>query len=266
MPPNVAQQIATDPAKLEIVFKKLKVLAFGGGNLTQTTGDTLARHGPLFPIFGSTENGLSLTMRSPGASAVDTWACMDFHPKAGYVFRPTGDGRYEAVIVRSPRAEDEQPVFKVFPQLDEWSTKDLFTPHATIPGVWIYESRSDDIITFADATSFNPLEYEMLVSGHPSVRSALMLGSQRQQACLLIESEQAQDHAGAGGAATALDELWPLVSQANESCTKQSAVLKSHVFFTSPLKPLPKGFKGSVQRAAAARLYADEMEALYCSV
>lgn len=264
MPPIVAQQIATDPAKLELVFKKLKLLAFGGGALTQAAGDTLARHGALYPIFGSTENGLSLTMLSTGASAVDTWACMDFHPKAGYVFRPRGDGRYEAVIIRNSRVEDEQPVFKVFPHLNEWSTKDLFTPHATKAGVWIYESRADDIVTFADATTFNPLEYEELVSGHRSVRSALMLGGQRQQAGLLVELIQAQDHAEAGGAA--FDALWPVISQANESCTKQSTVRKSHVLFTSPEKPLPKGFKGNVRRAAATRLYADELEALYGSV
>ena len=264
--PYIAQQIATDPVKLDFISRKLNALGFAGGNISQTTGDTLARQVDLFNIYGSTENGLSLTLRPLGASAVNTWYCMEFHPNAGYVFRPVGDGRYEAVVIRNP-PEYEQPVFENFPQLKEWSTKDLFTPHATKPGVWVYHSRIDDNLVFADATMFNPLEYEELVSGHSDVRSALMLGSQRRQACLLIELNRAQDLAKeAGGVSTALDTLWPLISHANERCTRQSAVLKSHVLFTRPEKPLPKGFKGTVRRAAAAQLYADEMEALYSSV
>lgn len=266
MYPYITQQIATDPVKLDFISGRLNALGFGGANVSQTTGDTLARQVDLFNIYGSTENGLSLTLRPPGASAVDTWSCMEFHPKAGYVFRPMGDGRYEAVVIRDPLAEDEQPVFKVFPELKEWSTKDLFTPHATKPGVWVYDSRADDIIAFADGTLFSPREYEELISGHSDVRSALMLGSQRRQACLLVELDRAQDLAEAGGASTALDTLWPLISQANERCTRQSAVLKSHVLFTRPEKPLPRGSKETVRRAAAAQLYAEEMEALYSSV
>lgn len=262
VPPNVAQQIAADPVKLDFVFGRLSALGFAGGNLSQTTGDTLARRGDLFPVYGSTENGTSLTLRSPATAALDTWACMEFHPKAGYEFRHMGDGCYEAVVVRNTHAEDEQPVFKVFPQLQEWSTKDLFAPHPTTRGGWIYKSRADDIIVFADGTTFSPLEYEQLISGHSSVRSALMLGSQRPQACLLVELDKPYTEVGVS---TALDPLWPLISQANEQCTKQSAIMKSFVLFTHPEKPLPRGFKGTVQRSTVMKLYADELEGLYKS-
>ena len=155
VPPNIAQQLATDPIKLDFIFDKLDTLGFAGGKLSQTAGDTLARRGYLFPVFGSTENGLSLTLRSPATSAADAWACMEFHPKAGYDFRHVGDDCYEAVVIRNTPAEDEQPVFKVYPQLKEWSTKDLFTPHPSISDVWIYRSRADDILIFADGTTFN---------------------------------------------------------------------------------------------------------------
>ena len=260
--PLVAQQIATDPVKLDFVFGKLDHLGFAGGNLSKPTGDTLARRGDLFPVFGSTENGTSLTVRPLGAPAVDTWDCMAFHPKAGYEFRYVGDGCYEAEVKRNPLAEEEQPVFKVFPQLQEWSTKDLFTPHPTTPGAWLYKSRADDIIVFADGTSFNPLEYEALISGHHSVRTALMLGSQRPQACLLVELVEPHDIAKADVSA-ALEPLWPLVSRGNERCTKQSAIMKPFVLFTQPGKPLPRGFKGTVQRSVAVKLYAEELDRLY---
>ena len=260
--PIVAQQIATDPVKLDFIFGKLGALGFAGGNLSKTTGDTLARHGDLFPVFGSTENGTSLTLRDPAASAVDTWACMDFHPKAGYEFRYVGDGCYEAEVIRNTLAEEEQPVFKVLPQLQAWSTNDLFTPHPTTPGAWVYKSRADNIIVFADGTSFNPLEYEQLISGHSSVRTALMLGSQRPQACLLVELVEPQDVAEADVSIT-LEQLWPLISQANECCTKQSAIMKPFLLFTKQEKPLPRGFKGTVQRSVAMKLYADELDKVY---
>ena len=260
--PLIAQQIATDPVKLDLIFGKLAHLGFAGGNLSKSTGDTLARRGDLFPVYGLTENGTSLTVRPPVTPAVDTWACMNFHPKAGYEFCYVGDGCYEAKIKRNPLAEEEQPVFKIFPQLQEWSTKDLFTPHHTTRGAWVYKSRADDIITFADATSFNPLEYEALISGHPSVRTALMLGNERPQACLLVELVEPHDLAK-GHVSTALEPLWPLISQANEHCTKQSAIMKPFVLFTQPKKPLPRGFKGTVQRSVAMKLYEEELNRMY---
>ena len=262
VPPDVAQQIATDPVKLNFVFTKLDTLGWSGGKLLQTTGDTLARRGYLFPAYGTTESGLSLTLRSPATSTPDNWACMEFHAKAGYEFRHVDDDCFEAIIIRNTNVEEEQPIFKIFPQINEWSTKDLFTPHPTIPGVWNLKSRADDVIDFADGTSFNPLEYEQTITKHSSVRSALMLGSQRPHACLLVELQQPQDSAEVEMPID-LGALWSLISQANERCTRQSIILKAFVLFTQPHKPLPRTPKGTVQRSDAMRLYADELETLY---
>ena len=51
----------------------MDVLGFAGGNLSRITRDTLARRGYLFPVYGSTKNGLSLIMRITDTSAVDTY-------------------------------------------------------------------------------------------------------------------------------------------------------------------------------------------------
>ena len=262
--PVVAQQIATDPAKLAFVFQTIHTLGFCGGGISQATGDTLARHGNIFPLYASTENGITPTFRSSAASAMDSWACIQFHPRAGYEFRHLLDNDYEAVIIRNTLADEEQPVFKVFPHLKEYSTKDLFTPHPKTPDGWVYRSRADDIITFADGTTFNPLEFEQLVSGHPDVRAALMLGNQRSQACLLIEPDLPQDLRVAD-ISTAVDPIWLLIDKANKLCTKQAIIQGTHILFTQPEKPLPRAGKGTVQRALAMRLYAETLEALYAS-
>ena len=261
VPPIIAQQIATDPIKLDFIFEKLDALGFSGGKLAKFAGDALARRGQLFPVFGSTANGLSLTLRSPATSAADAWACMEFHPKAGYDFRHVGNGCYEAIVIRNTPAEDEQPVFKVYPQLTEWSTREVFTPHPSISGVWIYCSRADDILILDDGTTFNPLEYEQLICAHPDVRSALMLGAQSSRARLLIELERPQD-AAEGRIRATCDALSPVISQAHERYIDQSKISTLWYKFTHPEKPLPRTPTGTVQRSAAIRLYADLFETL----
>ena len=84
VPPIVAHQIATDPVKLEFVFKKIGTMGSAGGNISQATGDTLAHYGSIFPLYALTENGISPTLRSHVASTTDSWACIQFHLKAEY--------------------------------------------------------------------------------------------------------------------------------------------------------------------------------------
>ena len=133
-----------------------------------------------------------MTLRSPATSTVENWACMEFHPKPGFEFHHVYEDCFEAVIIRNTDVEEEQPIFKLFPELNLWSTKDLFTLHPTISGMWNLKSREDDVIVFGDASKFNPLEYEQTISRHSSVGSALMFGNQRPRAYLLVELQQPQ--------------------------------------------------------------------------
>lgn len=79
------------------------------------------------------------------------------HPAAGLEFRPSVDALFEAFIVKNLDYEDQQPVFKVFPQLDEYPTKDLFYPHPSKPDFWAYHGRADDIIVFETTFLCQPI-------------------------------------------------------------------------------------------------------------
>ncbi|CAD6448561.1 d4ba22f5-ae54-4ba4-bf33-4d655615b5dd [Sclerotinia trifoliorum] len=50
---------------------------------------------------------------------------------------------YETVIVRNSDPGFEQPVFEIYPDLKEYSTKDLFPPHPNLTkgSLWAYLAR-----------------------------------------------------------------------------------------------------------------------------
>ena len=127
---------------------------------------------------------------------IDDWKCVEPHPNSGFEFRHLANNEYEAVVVRNRIEDEEQPVFKLFPNLREWPAKDVFTPDPVNPRSWIDRSRTDDLLVFSDGTTFNPLEFEQQISGHPEIKAALMFGTRRPQAALLIELETPQGLSG----------------------------------------------------------------------
>lgn len=193
---------------------------------------------------------------------IDDWKCVEPHPNSGFDFRHLANNEYEAVVVRNRIEDEEQPVFKLFPNLREWPAKDVFTPDPVNPRSWIYRSRTDDLLVFSDGTTFNPLEFEQQISGHPEIKAALMFGTHRPQAALLIELETPQGLSGDARSDT-VERLWPTIAEANEMCTAQSVIQKSHLIFTQAENPLPRAGKGTVQRARAFQMYEAGLELLY---
>ncbi len=260
--PKVVEVLASDSAMLEFVSSKIGALGYAGGNISNAAGCTLASSLKLFSVYAQTENGINATIRPAYSWGEIDWGCLHFHPQAGYEFRHIVNEEFELVIVRKSNPTEEQPVFKVFPHLQEWSTKDVFIPDVARPGGWIYRSRADDIINFNDGTTFNPVVFEQHVNGHPDIRDSVMLGTQRPQASLLIELNSPRV-LSESERTDVINDIWPLVSKANAECNKQSTIPRSHIMFTLPEKPLPRASKGTVQRALAVKLYAEELHALY---
>ncbi|TGO54745.1 hypothetical protein BELL_1497g00010 [Botrytis elliptica] len=172
------------------------------------------------------------------------------------------ENRYEAVLIRNTDSEKVQPIFSVFPSLNQWETHDLYAPHPSIPDLWLYSGRSDDIIVLLTGEKTNPVSMEQQISHHPEVRAALVIGAHRFQTALLIEliSPQALSTVER---AKAIERIWPTIQQANQECPRHAKVAKSHVFFTSPDKPMGRSGKGMVQRQPTLDLYSKEIDNLY---
>lgn len=263
--PPYVEQIAQNPAMLDIITSNLETAAYGGGDVSQPAGDTLSAKMQLFNFNGSTESALFPLLRPSGRFLAEDWKYIHPHPAGGLEFRPRANGLYEAYVVRSRDFEHEQPVFKVFPHLQEFATKDLFSPHPSKPNLWTYRGRADDIIVLQTGMLTNPIAMEQHISRHPKVQGAVIAGTGRFQLSILIEPaiagplDDPQSHAK-----LLLDELWPIIEEGNQAYQqKDSRIFKSHVIFTQPDIPMQRAGKGTVQRAPTLELYRDALDALY---
>jgi acyl-coenzyme A synthetase/AMP-(fatty) acid ligase len=61
--------------------------------------------------------------------------------------------------------------------------KDLYSPHPTKSGLWLYEGRADDIVVLANCEKFNPVEAEQMISSHPDIKAAIICWLLQRASC-----------------------------------------------------------------------------------
>lgn len=264
LPPAIIEDMSQTDEGLE-ALTKLKVVAFGGGNLNREAGNRIANNGTsLMNLIGATEFAPFPTYARNDPSM---WQYFIYLPDImGCEFRKQGDEEvYEMVFVRQKQNQHPHPglqgIFYTFPELNEWSTRDLYRPHPTKEHYWIYHGRADNIIVFSSGEKLNPVTIEEIVSDHPSLKGAIVVGSERFQAGLFIEprvhpktKEEEKD---------LLDNVWPLVEKANMETVAHGRINRDMIRVSNPDKPFSRAGKGTIQRAATAKLYKDEIDRLY---
>ncbi|EED15544.1 NRPS-like enzyme, putative [Talaromyces stipitatus ATCC 10500] len=259
--PVILEELSKDTQALDLVASKLQYLFYTGGSLPHLPGEIILSRIPIFSGLGSSECSAFpqlIQTTSDGKEFTETWKYVSIHPAAGAEFRHRLDDQYELVIVKSATTHEAQPVFTVFPKLTEYETRDLFTPHPTLPNLWRHRGRRDDIVVFINGEKTNPISFEQEVLKHPEVRAALVGGNQRFEACLLIETiEPIED------GREFVDRIWPVVQEANGKCPAHARVDKSKILVLDTSKPMLRAGKGTVQRQGTLQLYADEINALY---
>lgn len=173
----------------------------------------------------------------------EDWPYIAFDPDYnGIEWMQDGEGAFEMVIVRKPDNGRYQATFALYPELDEWPTRDIWSKHPTKAHHWRYEGRLDDLICYADGNKYHPIGEETRLCSHPVIRSAIMVGSRRKQPALLLELR------GSFEREDALEKIWPFVEEGNEVAPSVGQIAKTHIMFTSPDKPFLRAGKGTVQR------------------
>ena len=191
----------------------------------------------------------------------EDWKYLRMGPKTGCRFDEVAPGQYELVIEKDPRLDLLQGVFTTYPHLNEFRTKDTWSKHPTKENHWFYEGRTDDIIVFDNGEKLNPLTMEQIVETNDSVSSALVAGTGRFQACLLIEPREPLSTSSDQNAL--IDSVWDSIERANNVTVAHGRVDRSFVMCASPKKPFLRASKGSVQRKLTVDLYSHEIEQLY---
>lgn len=257
---------------LEYCAAHLETIIYIGGDLPQDIGDIVAAKVYLRCQWGTTETGippqlLSPKLFPPTSLNRDLWRYVQFHPCVGAMFDEVTDGIYELVIRRDPALADTQPCFTVpgLDELEEYRTKDLFEPHPSISDAWCWRARADDIIVFLNGEKTNPISMEHhIMANNPELSGVLVIGAQRFQAALLIESASESLLTTAEQAAL-IERIWPSVEEANRSAPAHAQLEKSFILIVPSDRRFIRAGKGTFMRGPSISQYIEEIERLYAN-
>ncbi|KAL6884739.1 putative NRPS-like enzyme [Trichoderma evansii] len=266
--PSVVAELAQNPELLDFCAARLQMILYIGGALPQAIGDRVSAKMQLRCQWGASEVSIPQQLLPPELAGRNDWNYIRLHPCTGAVFDEIADGRYELVIRRDDALVGTQAVFAsrigIGAQPEkEYRTKDLFTPHPTVPDAWRWCARADDIIVFLNGEKTNPITMEQhIVARNPELRGALVVGSQRIQAALLIEPASTAALTTAEQAAL-IERVWPSVEEANRNAPMHARIDKSLVLVTPADRPPIRAGKGTLQRGSTVAQYAIEIDRLY---
>jgi thioester reductase-like protein len=263
VPPVVIDEIGKHADLLDRLAARVKYLFFTGGAVPKHSGDAVAKRVAIWQVLGSSETAsFPLIHATEGYSNAEDWQYVQFNPTVPLELRHQHEDLHELVVKRLPEKEIITPVWTTFPELKEYSTRDLLRPHPSKEGLWIYHSRNDDIIVFLNGEKTNPISFEEEIIRHPEVKAALVVGAQRFEAALLVELTK-NDILKDGQKQALVDSIWPLVQKANAVTPAHARVSKSKILLVDPRKPMLRAGKGTVQRNATLKDHAKEIDELY---
>ncbi|KAM5474141.1 hypothetical protein MferCBS49748_000559 [Microsporum ferrugineum] len=239
-----------------MILSTLEYTFYGGAPLSRQCGDIVSKVTNLQAGIGSTE---MLHVPSYIPLLPEDWEYFEWSNECGIAMEAAMDGLFELVMKQTFNREN-QMVFYNYPGLSEWRTKDLFEKHPTKSGMWRYAGQADGMVTLSNGEKLNPLPFEKSMESHPWVRSALIIGSERFQAGLIIEPQPKQLTVGPR---EFIDHVWPWIENANAQCPTHAKVWKSMVILATPEKPFIFTSKGSIMRRATCQLYQAKIDQLY---
>lgn len=263
---NATDSILTDLSATKEgleALSKLECIGYGGGNLSPQTGALLAPHVKnLCSALGMTENSLFHGVTLRGTSH---WDCLKFNSGVGYRFEEASPGVYEMVISLRPEHARFNPAALLFPDSQEFATKDLYTRVPEIDNCYRYYGRRDDLIVLSNGEKINPIPLEAIVATHPLVKSALFVGEQRFLPSLLVELAEGTSVHNEIESRDMVERLWDVISEANIQAPRFSRVPKQLVYVLRSTESFSRSPKGSVQRQLTVRALASRIEALYAA-
>ncbi|KAF2764178.1 acetyl-CoA synthetase-like protein [Teratosphaeria nubilosa] len=188
------------------------------------------------------------------------WQWFSFHPYSGFEFKEVETGVFEHWVHRNEHWPFFQGIFHTFPDKQSINLKDLYVKHPTKQNHWAFKGRSDDVVVLSNGYKISPLQVESYVSTHPAINGALVIGTGKRQAGLLIELKEPTQRG-----IELLDSIWNTIEKANEISAKQDRLLRNYIAFAESSKPFVRTDKGTVKRHATLLLYADFIERFYDS-
>lgn len=251
-PPFLIESVARQPETWER-FKKMKLVIFGGAPLDPVVGNELAKSTKLWNGIGSTEAGGYPTL----AVDPEDWQYFHFHPANGATFEKQGDlDIYELVLQKNPATNQAHCMFRTFPDVQTYRTKDLWIPHPTKPDLWKYSGRTDDLVLLTGEIKLYAQGIEEAVQQHPAVNGVLVGGDCRIEPFMLVELIDSVANNKA-----MLDDIWNHVEAVNQKNAESARIRRDLTVFATA--PFVRTAKDSIDRRGTFSAYQEAVDALY---
>lgn len=260
--PPFVEEIARNQKLLDFLSHEVGTVFWGGGDISKNAGEAFSSKFKLFTAAASTEMGFSPTLRHRDQWQSGQWKYMRFHPAMNLKFHHHVDDLFEGRIQRNPNSEYQQPIFRIFQNLQEYRTGDLFSSHPLDSELWQYRGRTDDMQIFLSGSNYHPATLERRIAQHPDVQDALFVGTGRPHAALLLEMRVPHSFELSSDRVQLLEKLWPTIEEANQICPAFAKITKQHVLFVTAEKPMVRSEKKTIQRRATVQLYEEELNEL----
>ena len=192
--------------------------------------------------------------RAPGDKA---WDYVRLPPnfKPFIIFEERGSGIFELVALNGlpSKVASNRPD-------GSYATKDLFSPHPSIPDAWKYVARLDDTIVLMNGEKVTPIAFEQSVRDSKFVTEAVMFGSGKARVGLMIIPSSTT----AELSTQELESLLlPVLVKANETVPAYAQLSWDMVKVLPPSTDYPRTDKGTVIRAAFYRTFEKQIEEIY---
>ncbi|KAI0185904.1 putative NRPS-like enzyme [Xylaria flabelliformis] len=241
-------------------LQRCEIVTAAGARTPDQLGDRLVSAGVnLSVVFGTTEAGLlGDSMRRDEGDHSWNYIRIYSNIREFITMCPIGDGQFECVYLQGHpglstwNSDDPEPRC--------WRSKDIFTPHPSIPDAWKYVSRIDDRITLVNGEKVLPLPIEGRVRDHYLVREAVVVGVDRPIPGLLLFRSQAADDLSNS---SFLEAVWPVIEEVNLQAEGFSQITPEMIRIIGPDIDYPRTDKGSIIRAQVYKQFSVEIENMY---
>ena len=114
----------------------------------------------------------------------------------------------------------------------------------------------------SNGEKFNPVPSEAIISGHPLVSGAVIVGQGRFQPALIVEPKEESETQKS----SLVEAIWPTIEHANPQAPGHARVTRSMVTVTDTNKRFERAGKGTVMRKLTTEKFAAEVDALYSGI
>ena len=260
--PPCAEYLGKHPEAVDALRKRSIQIGWSGGTVSRVATDVVAPKMNAINLMASTEQGIWPSIRPVGAPPNgESVGYTTPHPALNLRFDPVSESTdgtvlYEAVMRRNDGKTWGgyiQPTFRLDTEAEakEKRTGDLYAQHPRDPNLWIHYGRADDMLAFLTGQKFFPTVAEKRITGHPGIEEAMMVGSQRPNAALILRL----------GAGVGVEDVWTLVEEVSRDAPLDARVDRNMVLVVG--QPFLKTPKGTVQKRDMLDLYAKELDCLY---